>query len=163
MKKNISMLLVFCFMFLLSVNSFAYEAVNDDEIIEEVYGIYNTSAETDIEPLATGLIKKYSLTLAKNSSQLLISANTTGTPDVTKCGFTYIKLQRLLNGKWTDYTSYCYSDVYNNTYFKTFSTSVNAPKGYTYRVICEHYADKPRLVLFTATEKIYNETTSLYF
>lgn len=57
MKKIVSILLVLCFMSILSVGSFAYENVNDNEIVEVVYGKYNTNLESDVMPLATGLIK----------------------------------------------------------------------------------------------------------
>ena len=83
--------------------------------------------------------------------------------DVTKCGFTYIKLQRLINGTWTDYTTYCYYDQYSESTSKTFSKSISAPKGYTYRVICEHYAEKTKLLVFKDKETSYNATSSLAF
>lgn len=163
MKKTVSLLLALCMMLFLSVQSLAATAVSEDEVLEVAYGKFNTPTGTTAEPLATGLIIDKKLFLAKTSTQLLISAKTKGSADVTKCGFTYIKLQRLLNGQWTDYTTYCYSDVYTNDIVKDFSVAANAPKGYTYRVICEHYAEKPRLAIFTSSEKIYNETTSLSF
>lgn len=94
---------------------------------------------------------------------MTITAKTICIPDVTECGFTYIRLQRLINGAWTDYATYCYYDQYANATEKTFSKSISPPSGYTYRVICEHYAEKPRLVIFTDTQTIYNETTTLYF
>ena len=45
---------------------------------------------------------------------------------VKKSGFTYIKLQRLINGVWTDYTTYCYYDQYAESNSKTFSKVISA-------------------------------------
>lgn len=130
-----------------------------EAIIEEAEGVYNSNASTR----ATGLIIQKTLTLSKTSTQLIISAKTKGSDKVDKCGFTYIKLQRLVNGSWTDYSTYCYYDQYNETNSKTFSKYITPPTGYTYRVICEHYAAKKTLLIFTSEETSYNETTSLSF
>ncbi|MBP3616223.1 MAG: hypothetical protein J6J27_04960 [Alphaproteobacteria bacterium] len=130
-----------------------------EAIIEEAEGVYNSNANTR----ATGLISQKTLTLSKTGTQLIISAKTKGSDDVDKCGFTYIKLQRLVNGSWTDYSSYCYYDQYNETNSKTFSKYITPPSGYTYRVVCEHYAAKKTLLIFTSEETSYNETTSLSF
>ena len=130
-----------------------------EAIIEEAEGVYNSNANTR----ATGLISQKTLTLSKTGTQLIISAKTKGSDDVDKCGFTYIKLQRLVNGSWTDYSSYCYYDQYNETNSKTFSKYITPPSGYTYRVVCEHYAAKKTLLIFTSEETSYNETSSLTF
>lgn len=170
MKKIISILLVLLSIFsLFSINAFAVDLVGGDtlvfenDIIEEVYGIYNTGNNADVSLRATGLITNKSLTLAKTTDKLIITAKTSCITDVTKCGFTYVKLQRLINGSWTDYSSYCYYDQYNESNSKNFEKAISAPKGYTYRVICEHYAEKPKLIFFKDTETSYNVTSSLAF
>ena len=170
MKKIISICLVLLTIFcMLSVNAFALDPVGEDtliikdDIIEEVYGLYNTNNNTDVSLMATGLITSKSLKLAKTTDKLIITAKTSGSTDVTKCGFTYVKLQRLINGTWTDYTAYCYYDQYAESTSKTFSKTISAPTGYTYRVVCEHYAEKPKLLVFKDTETSYNVTSSLAF
>lgn len=170
MKKIISICLVLLTIFcMLSVNAFALDSVGEDtliikdDIIEEVYGLYNTNNNTDVSLMATGLITSKSLKLAKTTDKLIITAKTSGSTDVTKCGFTYVKLQRLINGTWTDYTAYCYYDQYAESTSKTFSKTISAPTGYTYRVICEHYAEKTKLLIFKDTETSYNVTSSLAF
>lgn len=170
MKKIISICLVLLTIFcMLSVNAFALDSVGEDtliikdDIIEEVYGLYNTNNNTDVSLMATGLITSKSLKLAKTTDKLIITAKTSGSTDVTKCGFTYVKLQRLINGTWTDYTAYCYYDQYAESTSKTFSKTISAPTGYTYRVVCEHYAEKPKLLVFKDTETSYNVTSSLAF
>lgn len=170
MKKFISLfLVVLSLISILSINTFAQDKISEpalvigDEIIEEVYGLYNTNNNSDVSLASTGLITNKSLKLAKTTDKLLITAKTTGSADVTKCGFTYIKLQRLINGTWTDYITYCYYDQYSESTSKTFSKSVSAPRGYTYRVICEHYAEKTKLLVFKDKETSYNVTSSLAF
>lgn len=170
MKKIISICLILSsILSAISINAFAVDLVGEeirvveDEIIEEVYGLYNTNNNSSVSLMSTGLIVSKSLKLAKTTSSLIITATTIGNTDVTKCGFTYIKLQRLINGTWTDYSSYCYYDQYNEYSSKSFEKSISAPKGYTYRVICEHYAEKPKLLIFKDTETSYNETSLLTF
>lgn len=170
MKKIISICLVLLSIFcMLSVNAFAVDLVCEDalvvenDIIEEVYGLYNTDNNADVSLMATGLITSKSLKLAKTTDKLIITAKTSGSTDVTKCGFTYVKLQRLVNGTWTDYTTYCYYDQYAESTSKTFSKTISAPTGYTYRVVCEHYAEKTKLLIFKDTQTSYNVTSSLAF
>lgn len=159
MKKFLSLILALSVLACLGVQiSFAANPniAANEKIIETVQGENNTSA-------SKGLIVTKSLSLSKTSTQLIISARTTGNEDVTKCGFTYIRLQRLINGQWVNYTTYCYTDQYNNSNNKTFSQYCSVPKGYTYRVICEHYAEKPRFIFWTTSETIYNQTSALAF
>ena len=167
MKKIISFCLVLLSIFsIFSINAFAQENTKDiisTEVVEEVHGIYDTPSDKRVSLLSAGLITNNSLKLSKTSSSLIITANIICSTDVTKCGFTYIKLQRLINGTWTDYTTYCYYDQYSESTTKTFSKTISAPTGYTYRVVCEHYAEKTKLFIFKDTETIYNETSSLVF
>lgn len=152
-----------------SINAFAQNfvieptTVLEDNIIEEAYGLYNTNNDADISLMSTGLITYKSLKLTRTTNSLIITAETVGITDVKKCGFTYIKLQRLINGTWTDYTTYCYYDQYAESTSKKFSKTISAPTGYTYRVVCEHYAEKTKLLFFKDTETSYNVTSSLAF
>lgn len=162
MKKFLAILFSVIFLFsATSVAAYAYEAeyASEEIILEKADGLYNSNGNER----ASGLINAKSLSLSKTSSQLLITGQTIGTTEVTKCGFTYIKLQRLINGSWVDYSTYCYSDLYSESNSYAFSKYVSPPSGYTYRVICEHYAAKKTLLIFTSDETSYNETSSLYF
>ncbi len=113
------------------------------------------------EPKYAGLIVGKSLELTRNGDRLLLTASTTGSNKVTKCGFTYVKLQKLVNGVWTDLREYTYRDQFNSTNAKVFSVSVAVPKGYTYRAVCEHYAEAPYLQLFTQSASYYNTTNTV--
>ena len=113
------------------------------------------------EPKYAGLIAGKSLELTKKGDRLLVTASTTGANSVTKCGFTYVKLQKLANGVWTDLKEYTYRDQFNSANAKVFSVSVAVPKGYTYRAVCEHYAEAPYLQLFTQSASYYNTTNAV--
>jgi len=170
MKKAITLFVASLMMVLSAIPIFAADSktrpiVQDINITEEemmalehVTGIYDAS-----EPgsKASGLILGGKLSLAKSGNNLIFTATTLGSTEVTKSGFTYVRLQRYINGGWSNYTSYV--DQYSNSPTHSISKSVAAPKGYTYRVICEHYAEKPYLVIFKSTEKIYNVTATLSF
>ena len=43
------------------------------------------------------------------------------------------------------------------------SEALSKNKGYNYRVICNHHAEKPGFLWFRDTQDIYNETSYLYF
>ena len=132
LKKIICIICSFVFIFsLFNLSVFATESkgagtssiiLTGETIIEEAEGIYNTSANAR----ATGLISQKTLTLSKTGTQLIISAKTKGSDEVDKCGFTYIKLQRLVNGSWTDYSTYCYSDLYSDSATYSFAKTILA-------------------------------------
>ena len=112
-------------------------------------------------PKYAGLIAGKSLELTRQGDRLLLTASTTGSNKVTKCGFTYVKLQKLVNGVWTDLKEYTYRDQFNSTNAKVFSVSIVVPKGYSYRAVCEHYAEAPYLQLFTQSASYYNATNAV--
>ena len=124
-------------------------------------GLNSKNYYTYSEPKYAGLIAGKSIELTKNGDRLLLTASTTGANSVTKCGFTYVKLQKLVNGVWTDIKEYTYRDQFNSTNAKVFSVSVAVPKGYTYRAVCEHYAEAPYLQLFTQSASYYNATNAV--
>ncbi len=173
MKKFISVLsIIVMLVSALSLNCFAeaneaveavpYEMAVADEFDRNAtvaYGINNFEAETR----ASGLIAGIYLKLEKKNGNLVITASTTGASGVTKCGFTYIRLQRWLEGKWQNYTTYCYTDKYSDSAYYSFSKTFAPSKGYTYRVICEHYAEKKKLLILKDKETLYNQSTTVYF
>lgn len=112
-------------------------------------------------PKYAGLLAGTSIELTKKGDTLLLAASTTGTNKVTKCGFNYIKLQKMVNGVWTDIKEYTYLDQFNNTNSKVFSVFLSAPKGNTYRAVCEHYAEVPYLQFFTQSAIMYNTSKTV--
>lgn len=139
--------------------------VNSD--VSEVEMVEVVTGENDFDTgstWASNLIVCTGLELAKTSDgKLVINALTDAVAGVTKCGFTYIKLQRMENGAWESYATYCYYDQYNDFESKTFRRTITPPKGYTYRLICEHYAEKPLLGILKSKQKLYNATSAMYY
>jgi hypothetical protein len=103
------------------------------------------------------LINSCSLNLSKYSAtQLALTAHTTAVNEVTKCGLSYIIVQRFINNSWYDYVRY--TDLYDNDNSFSLGIVINAERGHTYRAICEHYAEKKFLLIFTDYQKVYSET-----
>lgn len=169
LKKVIIACLISILVFgIFPVSVYAKNKIDDEipiseefEIDEKTYGIYNTCNDTDINSVSTKLIINTFLKLSKSSGKLIISAKTVCVTGVKKCGFTYIKLQRQINGNWMDYTPCCYYEQYTESVSYSFNKTVSVPKGYKYRVVCEHYAQKSKMFIFKDTEKSYNETSAI--
>lgn len=169
MKKIISILSAVITVFsFFTFNAYAQTPeINQESVIASdadiVYGIYNTDEISDVNPAASNLISAKSISLKKSGNILILSAKTSCVSGVTKCGFTYIKVQRLINNVWTDFGTFCYKDQYSDSSSMTFSANVYGPKGYTYRAICEHYAEKKVLLVLKSKQTEYNATSTMYF
>jgi len=165
MKKIISIFFLTTLLLLpLQITTFGDEQCNqeiqniEESIIETAEGLNNIEDNAK----SSDLFWTTSLQLAKNNNnQLVVTAITECKTGVTKCGFTYIKLQRLIGGDWTDYTEYCYYDIYSNSASSSFTKRISAPRGYSYRVTCEHYAEKPLLGILKSKQRIVNTTTTI--
>ena len=125
---------------------------------ETASGLHNSDG---LKARATGLIIEQALYLSKSGGNLIVSGRTVGNDDVDKTGFTYVKVQRFVNGVWQDYA--VWTDIYSSTNRCMLGKSVEATAGYSYRVICNHYAQKSKFWLFKSEQNAYNETGSLSF
>lgn len=137
------------------------DIVVTDEMLaqgETVTGLYDS---TGIQTRAANLITANSIKLTKSGNNLLVSGLTNGIDGVDKCGFSYVTLQRLVNGSWQDYAKW--TELYSSSNKYSLGKSVAAAHGYTYRVICNHHAEKPGILWFRDKQDIYNETATLYF
>lgn len=156
----------------LAIPAAAEEAVNEappevtdivvtDEMLaqgETVVGLYDSIG---VQTRAATLITENSIKLTKSGDNLLVSGFTYGINEVDKIGFSYVTLQRLVNGKWEDYVKW--TDLYSSSSKYSLGKSVTAAHGYTYRVVCNHHAEKPGILWFRDKQDIYNETSTLYF
>lgn len=157
MKKFISMVLCCLTIVLVAIfplSASAQEATNLS-FDEAVHGLYDST--NGITPYATGLLTAYKLTIGSSGGKLAVSAYTEGVMEVTKAGFTYVRVDRLVNGTWQTYAQW--KDYYSNYNSSSFGKLLDAPAGY-YRAACEHYVEKPRLLLFKATETHINLTST---
>lgn len=137
--------------------------ITDEDIsnLETVTGIYDVPANSTPVMLSSGLITNRSIRLSISGNNLIVSGYTYGISSVNKIGFTYVTLQRQGNGTWRDYVKW--TELFNSSSRYDLGKSINAARGYNYRVICNHHAQKPGFLWFTEKEDIYNETSSLYF
>ena len=161
MKRTVSILLIILFILCRpSTPALAAESrgepdsvdisITDSEIEQLEY-----VALVNSDPKSSGLIYEKKMLLAKDGSSLVISGETKCISGVVKCGFTYIKIQRYVNGSWTDYVTY--TDIYADSNNCKCSKRVAGITGYKYRVVARHYAKK---TLFN-TESIITTTGTL--
>lgn len=134
--------------------------VTDDMLAqgETVVGLYDS---TGVQTRAANLITSNSIKLTKLGDQLVVSGGTNAIEGVDKCGFSYVTLQRQVNGKWEDYVKW--TDLYSSSNTYGLGKTVTAAHGYNYRVVCNHHAEKPGILWFRDKQDIYNETSTLYF
>ncbi|MCR5041139.1 MAG: hypothetical protein K6C36_03425 [Clostridia bacterium] len=104
-----------------------------------------------------GLIAGKSVGLAKDGGKLVMTASTVGSARVTRCGFNYVKLQRLADGLWTDVPGYVFTELYGDSSSKVFSKAAEVGHG-TYRVVCEHYAETPS-AYYTVQSAVFYEAS----
>ena len=148
MKKIKSVLIIIlCFISIFSFQAFAFEK-NDIEVsdivltqseMNEILTLGNTYISDE---RASGLI--FSATAAINNDYKLLQFVGTMicTPEVVKCGFEDIVVQRRSSSSaaWTHY--YTFDDSYGDTNAHTVIKAVTTNTGYEYRVTCTLYAKK---------------------
>ena len=105
----------------------------------------------------TGLIAAYGLSLEKTGTTLKIYGQTLCAPDVVKCGFKDLVIQRRASSddSWKDY--YDYGNVYADTSLANLNTTLSVAAGYQYRISCKHYAKKSLLL----TQSISNTSNTV--
>ncbi len=92
---------------------------------------------------ASGLIGSYGLSLTtKAGSSLYMEGITNCSPEVVKCGFKDLTVQRrkTTSDAWKDY--YEYGNVYREATAAGLSSTLAVEAGYQYRIYCKHYAKK---------------------
>lgn len=103
----------------------------------------SNSITDDQSSRASGLIGSYGLSLTtKAGSSLYLEGLTACSPEVVKCGFKDLTIQRrkTTSDAWKDY--YEYGNVYADATAAFLSTTLAVESGYQYRIYCKHYAKK---------------------
>ena len=107
----------------------------------------------------SGLIVTYYIGVSGSGTNLKIVAKMTCKPEVVKCGFKDITIQKRKSSldSWANYFSYkeIYADRSSNDYAKT----VSVPAGYQYRAICTFYAKKN--ILSTQSFEVTSNTVAI--
>ena len=152
MKKTVSIflgiiLIVSCF-------NFSAVATSGKELAPVVLSFSLTTEADMIESgenntRVNGLITSYGLSLEKTGTTLKIYGQTLCAPDVVKCGFKNLVIQRRASSSdsWKDY--YDYGNAYVDGSVASLATTLSVASGYQYRISCEHYAKKSLLVTQT--------------
>lgn len=136
-------------------------ALSEAETVPYVIDFTLSSAddfsEASNETRASGLILTYALSIKKSGTSIIISGKTVCGPDVVKCGFKNLTVERRKNSSssWSEY--YDYGDVYSNSAAAIINTTLSVASGYQYRVTCKHYAKKSLL----STQTISNASAVL--
>lgn len=160
MKKIISIFL--CLIAILSSFSFDIAAIDENEPAPAVLSFDLTTeidtVETDENSArVSGLITAYGLSLEKSGTMLKIYGQTYASPEVVKCGFKNLVIQRRASSSdsWKDY--YDFGNVYADASAANLSTTLAVASGYQYRISCKHYAKKSLLL----TQTISNTSNSV--
>lgn len=124
----------------------------------DAYAPETVEAQNEDMAKISGLISTYYIGISASGTQLTFGAKIACKPEVVKCGFKVIMIQRRKSStdSWADYFSYkeIYADRSSNTYAKT----VPVTSGYQYRATCKHYAKKN---LFS-TQTINDTSNTIY-
>ncbi len=149
MRKRLKsvFILVLCFICIYSFQSFAFEK-NDIEVsnivlsqeeINEILALGNTYTP---EERATGMIISATAAINDNYKLLQFVGTILCKPEVVKCGFENIVVQRRVSSSssWTHY--YTFDDSLEESNAHTAIKAVTTNTGYEYRVVCNLYAKK---------------------
>lgn len=104
------------------------------------------------------MLANCSVAISVSASGVEGSIKTGSTVTASKIGVKNIRVEKLVDGKWTLVGSHSGGYTTNdNAYVMSVSTS-SAQKGAKYRITCTHYA-----VLNGVTHELYNETDGLSY
>ncbi len=159
MKKTLKRFLLIALAVVMLLPSSAYAA--EEEAFEkwqdttftqeEIEEFSSLNPESQIMPLATGLILNNYVTASVKSGKLGIYAVTNCASTVKKCGYKEVLIQRRKKGAVAFGDYYVYKSLYKEGTSYTLSKTQSVPSGYQYRVICTHYAKKN---LFSTEKKV---------
>lgn len=150
MKRMIAALISFVMMFsFFTFNVLAKDVDYEVPIVTDFILTADIEVTNEADNRASGLIYTTALGIATEGSNLFIEGKTYCAPDVVKCGFKDLMVQRRASSSdsWRDY--YEYGDVYIDNSSAGLSTTLAVARGYQYRVTCKHYAKKSLLVTQT--------------
>ncbi|MCM1315948.1 MAG: hypothetical protein K2K89_01885 [Ruminococcus sp.] len=155
MKKNISVLLAFTLC--LFTNPQIQANASDFETISTV-----STTETNVSPLAEGLIESYFVYCSGGSKTLYLTAYTEGSEIMGKIGFKNIAVQRSSDNKsWTTETTISEDIVEDVATHSIDNYAISVTGGYYYRVKLTHYA-KEQTWFFPNSQSVDNTSSSVW-
>ncbi|MDE5583816.1 MAG: hypothetical protein K2J08_08935 [Ruminococcus sp.] len=155
MKKNIAVLLALTLCLLTSTQM----QVCASEV--ETVSIVSTT-ETNVSPLAEGLIESYFVYCSGGSKTLYLTACTKSSKTMGKIGFKNITVQRSSDNKsWTTETTISDDIVEDVASHSIASYPISVAGGYYYRVKLTHYA-KEQTWFFPDSQSVENTSSSVW-
>lgn len=115
---------------------------NISAMASDEYAPETVEAQSGDMARISGLIATYYIGVSGSGSNLSIVAKVGCKPEVVKCGFKNITIQRRKSStdSWANYFSY--TEIYANKSTNDYANTVSVPKGYQYRATCKFYAKK---------------------
>ena len=139
MKKLVSVVMAMIMVLSLGISANA-QAADEPVCIDGSYLLDTDASEAIVGSMTRGVyLKSGSSTINKQGTgRIGVGGDTTGQKVVDNISV-YVRVERLVNGKWVRYTSWSASK--ENTYYVSTSKVLSVPTGYYYRVGCVHYAN----------------------
>lgn len=143
MKKNkiLSLIMAMVMVCILAINvQGVASAADDQECVDGSYLTHDESSEVTVGAMSRGIyLKSGSSTITKAGPGMIAAGgNTVGQKTVSKITVV-VRVERLVNGRWGEYTSWTTTN-YNSIYVSS-SKTLSVPTGYYYRLYCTHYAN----------------------
>lgn len=129
-----------------------YRELTGDNIGHGLYDIPDNSGAK------AAMLANCSIGISVSASGVEGSIVTGSTVTASKIGVKNIRVEKLVDGKWTLVGSHSGGYVTNNNDFGMNVSTSSAQKGAKYRITCTHYA-----VLNGVTHELYNETDGLSY
>lgn len=147
MKKLISVMMAMIMVFSLGL-SVDTKAADEPVCIDGSYLLDTDSSEATVGSMTRGVyLKSGSSTINKQGTGLIGAGGDTTGQKVVDDIEVFVRVERLVNGKWQRYTSWGASKT--NTYYVSTSRILSVPTGYYYRVWCSHYANSDSAQSYT--------------
>lgn len=124
------------------------KAADEPVCIDGSYLLDTDSSEATVGSMTRGVyLKSGSSTINKQGTGLIGAGGDTTGQKVVDDIEVFVRVERLVNGKWQRYTSWGASKT--NTYYVSTSRILSVPTGYYYRVWCSHYANSDSTQSYT--------------
>lgn len=147
MKKLVSVMMAMIMVFSLGL-SVDTKAADEPVCIDGSYLLDTDSSEATVGSMTRGVyLKSGSSTINKQGTGLIGAGGDTTGQKVVDDIEVFVRVERLVNGKWQRYTSWGASKT--NTYYVSTSRILSVPTGYYYRVWCSHYANSDSTQSYT--------------
>lgn len=121
----------------------------------------NIQTNTTVQPIAEGLIYKYTLSISASNGELIINGSTMSSDTMKSIGFKDIEIECSSDrANWSTETSLSDKLSSSSSEYRLTNHSVDVDGGYYYRVTCKHYAKESGL--FGSSQSIDNTSNVVY-